>query len=147
MPRGRASGLSSALAPRVIHKNQIRKVQPVTKSETFAKRRLTMRRVGYWVTSSLTLVLVLLSGERINAQPGANSFVPFNEFMARTAAQSFSASTAAGSKVADAAAFEEMRRHILKMYEGAQVTHSFVMGRRPTTVCRSSSNPRSDFKV
>ena len=72
-----------------------------------------MRRIGYWVTSSLVLVVVLLSSERINAQPGTDRFVPFNEFAARTASEIFSSKE---RKVANAAAFEEMRHHILKTF-------------------------------
>jgi len=83
-----------------------------------------MRRM-YWVSSAFMVLVVLMSSGRASAQPGTDRFVPFNEFTATTAAAAFSPST---GKVANAAAFEEMRQHILKMYEGVQVSHSFTVG-------------------
>jgi hypothetical protein len=46
--------------------------------------------------------------------------------MTNIAAASFT--TAAATNVANAAAFTEMRQHILNLYQGVNVTHSFVQG-------------------
>lgn len=53
-------------------------------------------------------------------------FVPFDQFIAETAAAPFNG--AAPAKLASTAAFAEMRQHLLDLYEGVHVTHSFVQG-------------------
>ena len=58
--------------------------------------------------------------------PGTTQFVPFDQFMANTASVAFNSATMA--KVANAAAFAEMRQHIVNLYQGVHVTHSFVQG-------------------
>ena len=97
-------------------------------------------RKMYWVTCGL-VVLLLISGTRVSAQSGPNRFVPFNEFVANTATAVFVPSTGrvtdtasgggvgAGShRVSDAASFEQMRKHILDLYQGVHVSHSFAVG-------------------
>jgi Neprosin len=84
-----------------------------------------MRRTRYWVTTAFAAWVVFMSGGQANGQSATTRFVPFKEFLAKTAAAGFSS---ASGKVSDVAAFGEMRQHILKMYEGVQVTHSFVVG-------------------
>ena len=97
-------------------------------------------RKMYWVTCGL-VVLLLISGTRVSAQSGPNRFVPFNEFAANTATAVFVPSTGrvtdttsgggvgAGShRVSDAASFEQMRKHILDLYQGVRVNHSFAVG-------------------
>jgi hypothetical protein len=84
-----------------------------------------MRRMRYWVSSSLIVLVVLMSSGRAGAQSGPKRFVSFNEFVARNANAAFDPSK---GKVLNGAAFEEMRQHIQKLYEGVQVTHSFVEG-------------------
>src|SRR5213593_4625894 len=83
-----------------------------------------MRRVSYWVSATLALVLLLSSGQA-SAQSNKNGFDKFDDFVARTKATGFDP---AKHKAADAAAFAEMRQHVLKLYEGAKVTHSFTVG-------------------
>ncbi|MGC9947142.1 MAG: neprosin family prolyl endopeptidase [Bryobacteraceae bacterium] len=64
----------------------------------------------------------------MNAQTLPQQFVPFKDFLAST--QSASSTDYVGlhaNQVQDAAAFETMRQHILTMYQGAQVNHSFVL--------------------
>jgi hypothetical protein len=90
-----------------------------------------MRRIGYWVISSFALVLFVSSGQ-LDAQSGTNRFVRFNEFIARTAAAdfsdpAFSGGPAARGRVSDAASFAQMRHHILDMYQGVLVSHSYVL--------------------
>jgi len=61
--------------------------------------------------------------------PGSSvEFVPFNDFLAGiTAADSAEFLGRSTSRVKDAASFEAMRQHILTMYEGVEVSHSFVL--------------------
>jgi len=64
----------------------------------------------------------------VSAQSGPAEFVPFRNFIDQTAtanADNYLGQPA--SKVKDAAAFEEMRQHILNMYQGVDVNHSFVL--------------------
>jgi hypothetical protein len=76
---------------------------------------------------ALMFALVALNG-RLNAQFPVKEFVPFNSFVEETKAANTSDYTARStSKVRDAAAFEEMRQHILNLYQGVQVSHSFVV--------------------
>jgi hypothetical protein len=64
----------------------------------------------------------------LRAEPGQKSFVPFNDFVAGTrAARSMDSVGKPASKVRDSQAFEEMRQHILNLYEGVAVTHSFML--------------------
>jgi hypothetical protein len=84
-----------------------------------------MKAMRYWVTAGLITLVVLMSTGGANAQPGKARHVPFDEFIATTAAATFNPSA---GKAADAAAFAEMRQHILRMYQGAHVTHSFTVG-------------------
>jgi len=83
-----------------------------------------MRRVSYWVSATLALVLLLSSGQA-SAQSDKNGFEKFDDFVARTKVTGFDP---AKHKAANGAAFEEMRKHVLKLYEGAKVTHSFTVG-------------------
>jgi hypothetical protein len=83
-----------------------------------------MRRMKYWVLSSLALVVLISSG-LVNGQSGTNRFIPFNEFTAGTAAVSFIPTT---GRVTDAASFEQMRHHIQDMYRGVTVSHSYILG-------------------
>ena len=75
---------------------------------------------------SVLLVLIVFSG-RGNAQSNSQQFVAFQDFVANTATASSSDYLAQpASQVKDAAAFEQMRQHILGLYQGVQVDHSFV---------------------
>jgi len=69
-----------------------------------------------------------------NTQPSADDpldthpFVPFDQFMANTATANTATTAfqrAATSKVANAAVLTEMRQHIMNLYQGVHVTHSF----------------------
>jgi hypothetical protein len=64
------------------------------------------------------MALVLLTG-RAHAQSRAG-FTPFPDFIAGVR-------TASAGALQDTGAFEEMRQHILTMYQGVEVTHSFVL--------------------
>jgi hypothetical protein len=60
------------------------------------------------------------------AQSAVKEFVPFQKFIESTQAPDSAESIPPGSRVKDAAALEEMRQHILTMYRGVEVNHSFV---------------------
>jgi neprosin-like protein len=83
--------------------------------------------VGFKIAFGTTLTLLMLNG-LVRAQSGPAEFVPFRNFIDQTVtagAGDYLARPA--SKLKDAAAFEEMRQHILNMYQGVEVNHSFVL--------------------
>jgi len=60
---------------------------------------------------------------------GSSPFVPFDQFLDHAKAASFErvmAENDARYRVRDGAAFDEMRQHILQMYDGVEVEHSFL---------------------
>ena len=59
---------------------------------------------------------------------GTDQFVPFDQFIANTSGAAFNSAATATAKVASDAAFTEMRQHIMNLYRGVHVTHSFVQG-------------------
>jgi Neprosin len=74
----------------------------------------------------------VVPGSRALAQTGPTKLVPFNDFLkdvARVAPSSFFAQPA--SRVKTTQSFEQMRQHILSMYEGVSVRHSFLLGSDP----------------
>jgi len=73
----------------------------------------------------LVITLAALNG-RLSAQSSVREFVPFKQFM-ENAKAAYHDPTRPGSRVKDVAAFEEMRQHVLTMYRGIEVTHSFVL--------------------
>lgn len=80
---------------------------------------------------ALTIALVLTPA-LMNAQAKQSGFVPFQNFVEQTkSANAGEYMAQESSKVKDAASFEEMRQHILKLYDGVQVTHSFVLDGDP----------------
>lgn len=76
---------------------------------------------------SVASFLFIASGI-LSAQSAHVAFVPFNNFVEGTrAANSSKYLSQSNSKVRDAQALEEMRQHILNLYEGVNVSHSFVL--------------------
>jgi len=76
----------------------------------------------------LFVIVLLMLGGQASGQSGQNGFVPFNDFLKSVQTVSSGEVLArAPSRVKDAEAFEEMRQHILTMYQGITVTHSFVL--------------------
>jgi hypothetical protein len=62
------------------------------------------------------------------AQPArAKDFVPFRNFLANTRSASIVDFAGPEVKVKDEASFEEMRQHILSLYSGITIKHSFVL--------------------
>jgi hypothetical protein len=79
-------------------------------------------------SSLLTVLFLVVTSGILNAQLGQASLVPFNNFVEGTrTANSSGYLTQSATRVRDAHAFEEMRQHILSMYEGVSVSHSFVL--------------------
>ena len=81
------------------------------------------------VVLSMASFLLLTSGV-LGAQSGHKSFVPFNDFVANTrnaSSDAFRSQATGKLKVKDAPAFEEMRQHIMNLYQGVEVSHSFVL--------------------
>ena len=86
-----------------------------------------MKTMKYQVTFSVILVLAMLSG-RLSAQSELKEFESFRDFMDRTTTIDSDEYVARpGNHVQDRGAFEEMRQHILAMYRGVEITHSFVL--------------------
>jgi hypothetical protein len=78
------------------------------------------------VTVGLLFVMFTVTG-RLNAQSRGTEFVPFNRFVEETRTSTGSAAIdGLESRVKDRPALERMRQHILSLYEGVNVTHSFV---------------------
>jgi len=77
------------------------------------------------------MVFLAAAQSQLYAQSTAVQFVPFANFMEGTQSASFSEYAGLpGIQVTDAGAFEEMRQHILTMYQGVNVQHSFVQGQQ-----------------
>lgn len=73
-------------------------------------------------------LLALAVGQMLSAQPNrtVREFVPFEKFMSDASAASAHVVREQSAKVKNAEAFEEMRGHLMKLYSGVHVTHSFV---------------------
>lgn len=83
--------------------------------------------IGYRIVFTTTLALFMLNG-LVSAQAGPKEFVPFRNFIDQAAtADSAQYLARPDGEVKDAAAFEQMRQHILTMYDGVEVNHSFVL--------------------
>src|SRR5208337_2976066 len=83
--------------------------------------------IGSKLAFGAMLALFILNG-LVSAQSGPAEFVPFRNFIDQTTtanADDYLGKPA--SNVKDAAAFEEMRQHILNMYDGVEVNHSFLL--------------------
>jgi hypothetical protein len=93
-------------------------------------RTLAERFSGAKVRSTLPIVLVLFAlTTLLHGQSTPGTFVAFGDFIDRAnTADSGEYMAREGSRVKDAAAFEEMRQHILSIYQGVEVSHSFLLG-------------------
>jgi hypothetical protein len=76
---------------------------------------------------SASILLALSIPTSSAAQPDPASFVKFDAFLKGIAtADAATYLDAPERRVVSATEFERMRRHVLSLYEGVQVTHSFV---------------------
>jgi hypothetical protein len=81
----------------------------------------------YPIIFSVVVLLLLMNGP-LNGQPRPKAFVPFRDFLESSSiADSGEYLARSTSRVKDAYSFEQMRQHILRMYEGVEVDHSFVL--------------------
>jgi len=84
-----------------------------------------------WPVLALAAVLAPAVAITLHAQQAADParrFVPFQEFLASvTSADPAAHFGRSSARVTNMEAFEEMRRHVLRMYDGVVVNHSFVM--------------------
>ena len=88
-----------------------------------------MRTMRYYITFSV--LLVTLSGP-VSAQVGPQGLVPFKDFIQSVPAADFGKYlTRSTSRVKTAGSFEQMRRHLLNLYQGVEVSHSFLLDSRP----------------
>ena len=79
-------------------------------------------------TLVLSVVLGCAAGTSFaQQQSSVTEFIPFKNFLENAKAADSVDFIRAGSRVKDAAAFEEMRQHIFTMYSGIEVKHSFVL--------------------
>ncbi len=97
-----------------------------------------LKTLKFWAIS-ITAVVFFLSGGEMRAQSGSDAFVSFDQFLSATAAAVYNSTTM--PKVANAAAFEEMRQQILKVDQGMQVTHSFAIGSQTYDCMAIESQP------
>lgn len=88
------------------------------------------RRVTSWSAVLLLTATLGVAATPVTAiaDPGDNSFTSFEEFLADVSATDYGDLSAQGldGEIAGKAAFKEMRGHILNLYDGVKVRHSFV---------------------
>jgi Neprosin len=76
----------------------------------------------------IVLLGSLLHSTTAQSQPAGEVFVPFPEFLTGiTTADPATYLGRPGARVESRAAFEQMRRHLLLLYDGVQVNHSFLL--------------------
>jgi len=78
------------------------------------------------LTNTFAAMLAIASATGLHAQSDDVEFVPFNQFLKSTADINSTVMNRADSKVRERKNFEEMRRHVLSLYAGVEVSHSFV---------------------
>jgi len=89
---------------------------------------------GFWRNTKKPLMVAMISLTAISIasaqEPTTQSkFVPFGEFVSSIrGAQANDVMATPAAKVANNAAVEQMRQHLLSLYEGVNVSHSFVLG-------------------
>src|SRR5262249_42217247 len=93
-------------------------------------RRATRMKINILKTAATrtwaVIGLLAAAAAPLPAQPGAREFVTFDRFLQHTKAATPWNTRVVESKLRDHAAFEEMQRHLLRLYDGVRVRHSFV---------------------
>lgn len=78
------------------------------------------------------LIIASVVTGHAQAQTTSAKFVPFNEFVQSVkgtdVTEALARPATAGVKVKDSASLAEMRQHVLSLYDGVNVTHSYVVG-------------------
>lgn len=89
---------------------------------------------GFWRKAKKPLMVAMLSVAAISVASAEDAasptkFVPFGEFVQSIqAAQATDIMAAPAAKVVNTVALEQMRQHLLSLYNGVNVSHSFVLG-------------------
>ena len=100
------------------------------KNQMFCKTTQSFQTVknAFGQFAFVTLLTLFMFNGLMSAEAAPTQFVPFSTFIDQTmAATPGDFQSRPDSRVKDAAAFEAMRQHILNMYQGAEVNHSFVL--------------------
>lgn len=77
--------------------------------------------------AALSVVLAVGPGSVFAQTSRVKEFVPFNSFLENTRTASIVDFAGPASKVKNDASLEEMRQHILSLYSGVEIKHSFVL--------------------
>ncbi len=76
------------------------------------------------------LGITMISGHEVLAQSA--TLIPFDQFVQQVATTPLATEMSKpGTQVSDAPSFEAMRSHVLTMYNGVQVKHSFLLDTHP----------------
>ncbi|MGA2599768.1 MAG: neprosin family prolyl endopeptidase [Bryobacteraceae bacterium] len=89
------------------------------------------RERSHFLRASLLAAIPLMTvfAQTSNAQTATATFSPFDKFIENVkSVDANEVLSRHGARVKAAAAVEEMRQHILNMYEGVQIRHSYVLG-------------------
>jgi len=89
-------------------------------------KNTTLTSIAGRTSIRLGMTIILASSLRLNAQSRAEEFVPFETFVERTESASPMHVRGPQSRVKGSAEFNEMRHHLITMYRGVRVNHSFV---------------------
>ena len=81
-----------------------------------------------FLSNAMFCAALLASAGYGQSESTTPDFVQFKDFLDRTQTVNSRDLVHPESRVKEAVSFEEMRHHVLTMYEGVDVTHSFVMG-------------------
>ena len=92
------------------------------------------------LTNTFAAMIAFAGVTGLQAQP-ATEFVPFNSFLRATEDVNSTVLNRADSKAKDAKTLEQMRRHILSMYQGVDVKHSFVTDSGTFDCVRADQQP------
>src|SRR6476646_858531 len=85
----------------------------------------------------------LFGGGVVSAQPTPDRFVSFSEFVQAVRSANLSKyGSAPNVRVGSVGAFDEMRRHVMEIYDSVHVTHSYMLDSQYFDWFRSSSSPR-----
>lgn len=112
--------------------------------------RLVLR--GLWLALALALTLIPASAQERRTDRDdqeSQKFVPFDEFVERLKSAKFEEyRRIPGAKVESAEAFEDMRIHILRRYEGIKTEGSFVLdGQYADCISLESQPSVRDLKI
>ena len=107
-----------------------RRILPDGRVHVIVDRLIGLKRKAPSLFSALVMATVVTN--QVQAQTTPAKFVPFNEFVqsvrATDVSEFLARPAAAGVKVTGAASLAEMRQHVLTLYDGVAVSHSYIIG-------------------